>query len=167
MTSFQTTWSARYRAFSNGMLFQGRARGASRLQTGTSSRETHEPTRISNSIAFPSNGIAAVSSWRRKLAARTLERCGPLVGARALAAIFSTPDSGPLGRLICKLRGTFQAFRSLLLRTLVHDANQSASRVFHTFSLAPVLCSAVAHEKQHGRRNGQDVGAVRQGKVRE
>jgi hypothetical protein len=61
------------------------------------------------------------------------------------------------------LVGAFKALRSLSSNALVQFCQEPTSRIFETFSLSPVLCRSVAHERNHDRGTRRDVGAVRQG----
>jgi hypothetical protein len=120
------------------------------------------PARISNSVASPhfGNGIAADSSplRRRRLAAGKLERGGPVFALAIPAALFSKPYKGPCGLLICKLRGAFQALRSLtFLNPLLKHRQEPRSGIFSRFQFSPVLLCSVAHGCNHRRRNGQSA----------
>jgi hypothetical protein len=145
-------WSVRVssRSVSKGFV-QSRASGVLALQNGTDP-QNRLPARISNSVASPhfGNGIAADSSplRRRRLAAGKLERGGPVLALAIPAALFSKPYKGPCGLLICKLRGAFQALRSLLSFPLVPVSPKTTCGIFQTFSLAPVRLPSllIAHE---------------------
>jgi hypothetical protein len=151
-----------------GRPFGVRASGVLVLQTGTDPK-TRLPARVSNSVASPhfGNGIAADSSplRRRILAAGKLERCGPVFALAIPAALFSKPYKGPCGLLICKLRGAFQALRSLLSFSLVPVSPKTTSGIFQRLFFAPVLSSVPVlhadnkawsrtHEAQRNRASG-------------
>jgi hypothetical protein len=161
MTASKILWSVRVssRSVSKGFVQSTRASGVLVLQTGTDPK-IRLPARISNSVASPhfGNGIAADSSplRRRKLAARTLERCGPLVGARALAAIFTSYEGLRAGVLnFC--RPHVAAGKPSSLNSLLKHRQEPRSGIFSRFQFSPVLMWSVAHERNHRRRNGQSA----------
>jgi hypothetical protein len=110
------------------------------------------------------NVIAAVLPRLRKLAARVLERGGPLSCARTLAAAFSRRrrDIRPGTAILAGAKSTTSKCFSFLYPLLKH-CQEPRSGIFQTFSLSPVLCRSVAHERNHDRGTRRDVGAVRQG----
>ena len=68
-------------------------------------------------------------------------------------------------RLICNLRGAFQALRSLLLRSLVQHPEKSGRSVFHGFRFAPVPLCAVAHASNM-HRGASENAEIKAGNVR-
>lgn len=101
--------------------------------------------------------ISAVPSPRRSRLARAwsdipnlVARLGPLFG-RGLLPIVN----------LC--RAFKAAGKPSFLCSLLKHRQEPRSGIFHTFSLSPVLCRSVAHERNHDRGRRRDVGAVRQG----
>jgi hypothetical protein len=87
---------------------------------------------------------------------RTVERGGPSQALRFVPVFSSDAGQRRLIRIWAGTKSTAsKCFSSL--RALVHDANQTASRVFHRFLFSPVLLWSVAHERNHRRRIGQSA----------
>jgi len=60
-------------------------------------------------------------------------------------------------------RTILAAGKPSLPRSRVKFLQEPSRSIFETFSLSPVLCRSVAHERNHDRGTRRDVGAVRQG----